>query len=233
MKFLFLVITILFSQDTFCQSFEICKKEVLRIVEKSNQNVDDIQQLLLVVNDSDTSNKAVLVALEKRNKKWKVKFKPIVASIGRNGFALPGKKLEGDGKSPTGIYKLGQLYSYETTVNTELPFIQTTEDDKWIDDTNHVDYNKYVKGNTTAASFEHLHLSGIYYKYCMVIEYNTNPVVKGKGSAIFFHVADSNYNSTAGCVAIKETDMNTILSWLKPNFNKGIMMGNRNYLFAL
>jgi L,D-peptidoglycan transpeptidase YkuD (ErfK/YbiS/YcfS/YnhG family) len=230
MKNLFLVIAILFSQYTFCQSFEISNKEVLRIVEKNKQNIDSIQQLLLVVNDNDTSNKVVLVALEKRNRKWKIKFNPVLASIGRNGFALPGKKMEGDGKSPTGIYNLGQLFSYESSINSELPFIQTSEDDKWIDDSNHADYNRYVKGNTTAASFEHLHLSGIYYKYCMVIEYNTHPVVKGNGSAIFFHVADSNYSPTAGCVAIKESDMNTILNWLKPNLNKAIIMGNRNTL---
>lgn len=186
MKNLFLVITLLFSQYSFCQSFEINKKDALRIVENHEQNLDTIQQLLLVINDNDTSNKAMLVALEKRNKIWKIKFNPMLASIGKNGFALPSKKVEGDGKSPTGIYTLGQLFSYENKVNTSLPFIQTTEDDKWIDDTNHVEYNKYIKGNTTATSFEHLYLSSIYYKYCMVIEYNTNPVIKGKGSAIFF-----------------------------------------------
>jgi L,D-peptidoglycan transpeptidase YkuD (ErfK/YbiS/YcfS/YnhG family) len=227
MKKLFLVIAILFSQYSFCQSIAINKKEILSIIEKNKQDFDSVQQLLIVVNDNDTSNKAVLVALEKRNKKWKIKYKPMLASIGRNGFALPDKKVEGDGKSPTGIYSLGQLFSYEGSINSELPFIQTAEDDKWIDDTNHADYNRYVKGNTTAASFEHLHLSGIYYKYCMVIEYNTHPVVKGKGSAIFFHVADSNYSPTAGCVAIKEADMNKILYWLKPQLNKAILMGNR------
>jgi L,D-peptidoglycan transpeptidase YkuD (ErfK/YbiS/YcfS/YnhG family) len=125
---------------------------------------------------------------------------------------------------------LGQLFSYENKVNTSLPFIQTFEDDIWIDDSNHQDYNKYIKGNTTATSFEHLHLSGVYYKYCLVIEYNTNPVVKGKGSAIFFHVADANYKPTAGCIAIQETDMNKILYWMKPNVGKAILMGNRNNL---
>jgi L,D-peptidoglycan transpeptidase YkuD (ErfK/YbiS/YcfS/YnhG family) len=174
----------------------------------------------------------MLVALEKRNKKWKIKFEPMMASIGRNGFALPGKKLEGDGKSPTGLYLLGQLFSYENIVKTSLPFIQTFEDDKWIDDPKHQDYNTYIKGNTTATSFEHLRLSGIYYKYCTVIEYNTHPVEKGKGSAIFFHVADEKYSPTAGCVAILETDMDKILSWLKPNFNRAILMGNRNQLIV-
>jgi L,D-peptidoglycan transpeptidase YkuD (ErfK/YbiS/YcfS/YnhG family) len=229
MKNLFLAITLLFFQYSYCQSYDLNKKEILHIVKDQKQKFDSIQQLLLVINDNDTSNKAMLFALEKRNKKWKIKYGPLRASIGRNGFALLGRKMEGDGKSPTGIFALGQLFSYETKVKTSLPFISTTEEDKWIDDVNHKDYNKYIKGTTTATSFEHLRLSGIYYKYCTVIEYNTNPVIKGKGSAIFFHVADDNYTPTAGCVAIKETDMDKILSWLKPNFNRAILMGNRNY----
>jgi L,D-peptidoglycan transpeptidase YkuD (ErfK/YbiS/YcfS/YnhG family) len=230
MKPLCLVFALLIFQCSFCQSFKTNKKEVLSIVENHIHELGTEQQLLLIINDNDTSHKAILVALEKRNKKWKLKFDPMLASIGRNGFALPGKKLEGDGKSPTGLYALGQLFTYENTVNTRMPFIQTFEDDKWIDDPNHQDYNKYIKGNTTATSFEHLHLSGIYYKYCMVIEYNTHPVEKGKGSAIFFHVADEKYSPTAGCVAIQERDMDKILSWLKPNLKRAILMGNRNQL---
>ena len=230
MKYLILLITLFLSQFSFCQTAAINKKDLLRILENYQQSIDTVQQLLLVINGSDTSNKAILVAMEKRKKKWEIKFQPMKASIGRNGFALPGEKVEGDGKSPTGVFGLGQLFSYENKVNTSLPFIQTFEDDIWIDDANHKDYNKYVKGNTTATSFEHLHLPGIYYKYCMVIEYNTNPVIKGKGSAIFFHVADANYKPTAGCVAIKETDMNTILSWFKPGVGKAILMGSRKDL---
>ncbi len=228
MKPFFLGFTLLIFQFSFCQSLKINKKEVLSIVENHRQELDTIQQLLLVINDNDVSHTAILIALEKKNKKWKIKFNPMLASIGRNGFALPGKKIEGDGKSPTGLYALGQLFSYEKKVNTRLPFIQTTSDDKWIDDPNHIDYNKYIKGNTSAASFEHLFLSSIYYKYCTVIEYNTHPVVKGKGSAIFFHVADEKYSPTAGCVAIQETNMHKIIKWLKPNFNKAMLMGNKN-----
>lgn len=229
MKNLILLFALFFSQYAISQTSEINKNDVLQIVGKYKQSLDSIQQLLLVINNTDSSNKATLFALEKSNKKWKLKFSPMAASIGRNGFALHGEKVEGDGKSPTGLLALGQLFSYENTVNTSLPFIQTFEDDIWIDDANHPDYNKYIKGNTTATSFEHLHIPAVYYKYCMVIEYNTHPVVKGKGSAIFFHVADANYKPTAGCVAIVETDMQKILSWMKPNVAKAILMGtNKN-----
>ena len=227
MKNLLFVLAVLFVQYSFCQSIKTDKKVLLSIVDHYKQNLDSIQQLIIVVNDNDSSNKAILFALEKRNKRWYMKFHAMLASIGRNGFAFPGEKQEGDGKSPTGLYRLGQLFTYENSVNTRLPFIQTTEEDKWIDDPNHRDYNKYIKGNTSATSFEHMFLSSIYYKYCIVIEYNTHPVIRGKGSAIFFHVADEKYSPTAGCVAIQETNINKIIKWLKPNFNKAILMGSK------
>jgi len=214
---LIVAITFLIVPCSFGQPWDINKQDVLSIVEKYQQNLQSVDQLVVVLNNNDTSTKARVVALEKRNNKWKIRFNWMPASIGRNGFALPGMKVEGDGKSPTGLFSLGQ-------------FIQTNEEDKWIDDTNHVDYNTYVKGATTATSFEHLHLSSIDYKYCTVIEYNTHPVVKGKGSAIFFHLADANYAPTAGCVAIQEEDMNKILQWLQPNLGKAILMGNSNNL---
>lgn len=229
-KIVLMVLCLLVVNMLLSQPNRFSKKEVSTILSNYKQSLDTIQQLILVVNDHDSSNKATVFVLEKRNSKWKIKFKNIPASIGRNGFALPEKKIEGDGKSPTGIFMLGQLFSYENKINSSLPFIQTSQEDKWIDDTNHINYNQYIKGNTTAKSFEHLFLNNIYYKYCTVIEYNTHPVIKGKGSAIFFHVADEKFSPTAGCVAINETTMEEILLWMKPNLNRAIIMGNKNNL---
>ena len=109
-------------------------------------------------------------------------------------------------------------------MKTKIPFQQVDSLDKWIDDSSSEDYNKYVRGATNATSFEYLKLKSIDYKYCMVIEYNTHPVVKGKGSAIFFHVANENYAPTAGCIAIAEKDMVQFLHWLKPNKKKAILV---------
>lgn len=191
------------------------------IIKGAQKSLDTVDQLLVVFNQ-DTETKATLIAFERFGKRWKPKFGQFVASIGRNGFAATGEKVEGDGKTPTGLFSLGQLFSYEPTINSKLSFIQSTIDDKWIDDTTSTDYNRYIRGNTAAKSFEHLWLNSIYYKYCMVIEYNTKPVVKGKGSAIFFHLSDEDYTPTAGCVAIVETDMQSILHWLKPTKRKAI-----------
>jgi L,D-peptidoglycan transpeptidase YkuD (ErfK/YbiS/YcfS/YnhG family) len=213
----------MFSLGAQAQIPRNAKHTAFDIIQQSSKSLDTINQLLVVFNN-DTGNKATLIAFERSGERWKRKFGPILASIGRNGFAAPGAKVEGDGKTPTGLFALGQLFSYEPTINSKLSFIQSNTDDKWVDDSTSADYNKYIRGNTDAKSFEHLLLNSIYYKYCMVIEYNTHPVVKGKGSAIFFHLSDDNNTPTAGCVAIEEPAMQSILHWLDPTKHKAIYM---------
>ncbi|MEN9697046.1 MAG: hypothetical protein RLZ56_467 [Bacteroidota bacterium] len=184
--------------------------------------LDSVDQMVVVFRERYRDIK--VAGVEKINGVWVLKQAPARASIGRNGLVYAVAKKEGDGCTPAGLFALGQLFSYAQQVDVKLPFIKTTEQDKWIDDPTSEEYNQYVRGNTKAKSFENLLLNNIYYKYCMVIEYNTHPVVKGKGSAIFFHVADEKLSPTAGCVAIAEKDMVQYLQWLAPNKRKAIFI---------
>ena len=229
----FILILVLFAINII-QSQEKNKaiENALLIVEKNKKQLENVSQLLVVFNEKPESFTAVFVGLEKKGKNWVVKQNPIEAGIGKNGFALPNQKVEGDGKSPTGIFKLGKLFSYEKQFNTLLENQQTTKEDKWIDDVNSPDYNKHVIGATEAKSYENLLLNTDVYKYCTVIEYNTNPVVKGKGSAIFFHLALKPASFTSGCVAIQEEFMKVMVNWLDPKQNPTIIMGNLAVLKA-
>jgi hypothetical protein len=186
-------------------------------------NAGRLQQIVVAFKLDMKDKDYKVMGLEKAKGKWKLAIAPVKASIGRNGFAKENEKMEGDGKTPIGLYALGKLYSYDAAIDTKLPFQQVDSLDKWIDDSTSNDYNKYVRGETNAKSFENLKLNSIDYKYCMVIEYNTQPVVKGKGSAIFFHVADEKYSPTAGCVAIAEKDMLQFLKWFKPRKKKAML----------
>ena len=218
--------------NVIAQSQKIEVENALLIAAQNKNHLVDCSQLLVVFNENPKSFTAVFVALEKKENHWLVKQEPIEAGIGKSGFALPNKKIEGDGKSPSGIFKLGKLFSYEKQTKTLLENQQTTKDDKWIDDVNSPDYNKHVNGATDAKSYENLLLNTDVYKYCTVIEYNRNPVVKGKGSAIFFHLALNPNFFTLGCVAIKEEYMKLMISWLDPNLNPKIIMGNLDVLKA-
>ncbi len=224
---------LLFSNtNLMAQMNTISIKNALSIAEKNKSKLENVKQLLVVYNEKPESFTATFVALEKKDNKWVVKQLPIEAGIGKKGFALPQNKMEGDGKSPTGIFKLGKLFSYEKQNHTLLENRQTTKEDKWIDDINSSDYNKYVNGFTDAKSFENLLLKKDTYKYCVVIEYNTNPIIKGKGSAIFFHLAIKKPYFTAGCVSIEEKQMQLMINWLDPKQNPTIIMGNLDVLKA-
>ncbi|MND07576.1 hypothetical protein D3C83_296370 [compost metagenome] len=50
----------------------------------------------------------------------------------------------------------------------------------------------------------------------VVIGYNTAPVVPGKGSAIFLHIARPDYAGTEGCIAIAREALVPLLSLLGP-----------------
>jgi L,D-peptidoglycan transpeptidase YkuD (ErfK/YbiS/YcfS/YnhG family) len=203
-------------------------KEVSTILKHNKAGLKTVKQLIVVYNDTAQSHTAVLAALEKRHRKWVLMFGPMQSYIGRNGFAAYGTKCEGDGKTPAGLYGLGCLFCYQKDVDTQMPAVVTTPDDKWIDDPQSDDYNTHVRGATSAASFEKLLIRSDAYKYCMVIEYNTRPVVKGKGSAIFFHLGQE---ETSGCVTITEENMKKILNWLTPTANPSMLMGNLTELY--
>ena len=196
------------------------------------QDRPDVRQALVAFNSAPDDHHANLLAYEKTKQGWQAVFEVMPAGIGKNGFAPTTEKVEGDGKSPTGIFALGQLFTYLDSADTKMPYQKTTAEDKWIDDAESENYNQYVQGETDAQSYENLLLKSDAYKYCMVIEYNTNPVVKGKGSAIFFHLNKTGNESTAGCVAISEENMLRVLKWLNPKSNPHIIMGNKNELLS-
>lgn len=206
-------------------------KTAFKIIGNNIEKLDSVNQLLVIYNETPESNSATLVAFEKKNKKWIAVFRPMEAGIGRNGFAAPGEKREGDNKSPSGLFRLGQLYGYDEAVDTRMPYLQSTSEDKWIDDPDSPDYNKPIKGNTTAKSFENLKISSDEYKLCLVIEYNMHPIVKGMGSAIFMHLSYGDApNPSSGCVVLTPNNLSLLLKWMNPGLKPSVLMGTLEVL---
>jgi L,D-peptidoglycan transpeptidase YkuD (ErfK/YbiS/YcfS/YnhG family) len=140
----------------------------------------------------------------------------MVASLGRAGVVGAVDKIEGDGCTPAGIYSLGLVFGSELTVATAMPYRQATAEDVWVDDPAAVSYNTWVKGPLAGYSAEQLLRADGLYRYVIVIEYNTRPVVCGKGSAIFIHPWLEDLRPTAGCVALAEDNLRRLLAWLEP-----------------
>lgn len=196
--------------------------------------INDSSQALIVTNNCSESFFVNIYALEKNDGKWVYVKKSMDGIIGKNGFAAPGEKREGDGKSPSGIFALKTAFGYGEAMQTKMPYRQALEDDLWIDDVNADDYNRWVKKDQTKAlSYEKMRRDDNLYKYGFVIEYNTAPVVKGYGSAIFFHIRRGGNIPTEGCVAVSEDNIIKILNWLDPQAKPLIIMGTKNTIERL
>ena len=136
------------------------------------------------------------------------KFK---CSIGKNGKTS--KKIEGDNKTPKGLYALGPLYYRKDRIpklSTKLKKIKIMKNFGWCDDVKSKFYNKPIKTNINVRH-EKLYRNDKKYDLLIPIEYNSKRPKKNKGSAIFLHLT-SNYKKTQGCAAIKEKDMLILLN---------------------
>ena len=206
------------------------KFDTAAFLKSQSIKIDKSTQIILVVdNSSFFFTRTKLYAMEKLGDKWQMAFEPFNAVIGRNGFAAAGEKREGDGKTPSGIYPLKMTFGYNESIKTKMPYRQALDDDLWVDDPHADDYNRWVKKTETrAASFERMRRDDNLYKYGIVIEYNTSPVIKGNGSAIFLHIWKGESVPTAGCVAVSEENILKILQWLDPAASPLIIMGVNN-----
>ena len=79
----------------------------------------------------------------------------------------------------------------------------------WCDDPKSTRYNTLVKYPFKYTS-EKLYRSDNIYDIIFVLNYNTKPIKKNKGSAIFIHAAKRNFSPTKGCIAIKKNQLKKI-----------------------
>jgi len=219
------ILSILFSCTTY-------GRFIKKFIAHHTGLIGESEQLIFATNQDSTSSVVTIYAVERDNGGWQVVFPAFAGSVGEKGFAAMGDKREGDGKSPSGVFPLGIAFGYDPSVATKMPYRQATEDDFWVDDVNSEDYNKWVKGKPNAASWEKMRRDDDQYKNGVVIEYNTDPIVKGKGSAIFLH-AWRDGGATLGCVSMPEEMVLKILGWLDPAKKPLIIMGTESELRAM
>jgi len=126
--------------------------------------------------------------------------------VGKNGIS--NNKVEGDKKTPRGIFDIENLYYRKDkikTIQTKLRSIPISKSMGWCDDVkNKKNYNKLIKiGNKI--KHEKLFRNDRKYDLLIPIKYNYKKKILGKGSCIFLHLTN-NYKPTAGCIAINKND---------------------------
>ena len=129
------------------------------------------------------------------------------------------KRKEGDLITPKGDFKIKYiLYRKDRIkkIQTKIKKIIIKKNMGWCDDPKSKNYNKLIK-LPSVYNFEKIYKKENIYDIIIVLNYNMNPTLKNKGSAIFIHIAKRNYKKTEGCVAIKKTHLLKIIKKIKKN----------------
>jgi L,D-peptidoglycan transpeptidase YkuD (ErfK/YbiS/YcfS/YnhG family) len=182
-------------------------------------------RVLTVVAGSSGSTTATLQAWQRApDGSWVKRGAGIRAHVGSQGMTThPSESVPA---TPIGSFTLTQAFGRAANPGTGLPHFQTGWTDWWVSDVNSSLYNTHQR--CTSCSFdagvsENLYGAGYVYTYAVVIDYNRFPVTRGAGSAFFLHVTDG--SATAGCVAIPEADLVSIMRWLTPAAQPRILIG--------
>jgi L,D-peptidoglycan transpeptidase YkuD (ErfK/YbiS/YcfS/YnhG family) len=138
------------------------------------------------------------------------------AACGTAGVRID--KREGDLASPAGTFPLLRAFYRPDRLaapQTGLPLAALKPTDGWVDAPDDPAYNTLVT-LPYPASHEELWREDGLYDLIVVIGYNMAPVIPGKGSAIFLHVAHPDFSGTAGCIAVAREVLVPLLGLLGP-----------------
>lgn len=190
---------------------------------------DGADQVITVTAPSTGSTTATLQAWQHGAGGWQRVGPSVHAFLGTDGLST--HPSETRTATPIGSFTLTQAFGELPDPGTALPYTHTTPDDWWISQAGPL-YNTRQRCAarcpfTQGAPNEHLYYELPYYRYAVVIDYNTRNapggVHLGAGSAFFLHVTV--YEPTQGCVSIPQDQLVRLLRWLEPSAHPRILIG--------
>lgn len=173
------------------------------------------RQVIAVSSPSAGSSDATLRVWQRdSNGIWTTAFGPVRARVGSAGI---GAAREGSKLTPRGTHRLDRAFGRLANPGTKLPYFTTDSRDWWDGNVNSPTYNLHVRRTSSpGGASENLLAAGTSYNYAINMAYNASRV-PGGGSAFFLHVSTG--RATAGCVAIDQTALRSILRWIDPAKN--------------
>ena len=139
----------------------------------------------------------------------------VKCAVGKRGIGY--KKKEGDLITPIGQYKIKFiLYRKDRIkkIQSKIRSFIIKKNMGWCDDPKSRNYNKLIR-LPFKYNYEKLYKKENVYDIILVLNFNMDPIIKNKGSAIFIHVAKKNYKKTEGCIALKKADLLKLIKELK------------------
>lgn len=212
--------------------------------------IDGAQQLVLVTTADWNAPRGTVRAFELEQGAWREVGAAREVTIGRAGSAWGlglheaqaegPQKREGDGRSPAGVFAIGSAFGYPAKLQSSLAYQAMDADDWCVDVPGSPLYNRIVDAREVGAQAvkdssepmrRDLHAGGDQrYRIGFVIEHN--PAGEDRaGSCIFAHVWKSPTDATAGCTAMSDADMQTLLVWLDRRLNpRFVLLPEAEYL---
>jgi L,D-peptidoglycan transpeptidase YkuD (ErfK/YbiS/YcfS/YnhG family)/tetratricopeptide (TPR) repeat protein len=209
---------------------------------KSNPGVplQSSTQILVVTTSDWNAVEGTLQRYERSSpdKSWKAVGEPFRIVVGKNGLALspapslpdgvgrrsasdPVKK-EGDGKAPAGVFPVSTAFGYASQKQPgwKMPFVSLTPSTECVDDTKSKFYNRVLDRSNISSpdwnSSEHMLRPDELYRWGLEVDYNPSPAHPGDGSCIFLHIWRGAGQGTAGCTAMPQEQLESVLAWLDP-----------------
>ncbi|MER7454031.1 L,D-transpeptidase family protein [Nocardia beijingensis] len=155
----------------------------------------------------------------KRFRRWE-RMLAVPAWVGKAGISREAR--EGAAFTPEGTFALTEGFGRIPHAGAKLPYLSVDPSNTWwwVSDTASPMYNQKYQCAEGECPFdttlsENLGRTAPQYNYALVIDYNRFPVVPNRGSAFFVHVEVG--RPTAGCVAVGDDVMRTLLTTLEPS----------------
>jgi L,D-peptidoglycan transpeptidase YkuD (ErfK/YbiS/YcfS/YnhG family) len=197
---------------------------------------EEAGQAVVVVTPDWNADQGKLRTFERTDGAWHEVGAAQPVTVGRNGSAwglglhpagLPGPaKQEGDGRSPAGVFGIGEAFGYTEKARTALPYAAMQASHYCMDVSGSPLYNRIVDAKTVgteavAGSTEPMRLDlrtngDQRYRLGFVIEHNPQ-ARPNAGSCIFAHLWKQPGEATAGCTAMADPTMDRVLAWLRPD----------------
>jgi L,D-peptidoglycan transpeptidase YkuD (ErfK/YbiS/YcfS/YnhG family) len=177
------------------------------------------QQLITVDAPRAKSTTATVRLWRREQDCWVRAAGPWPARVGWNG--LSASRREGDGTTPLGTFGIGPvIYGVGRNPGVRYRYRQLVCGDWWNEDVTSPTYNRFVHVKCGTRPPFTTKSEGMWqqphaYRHLLVIEYNTHPIVRGRGSGIFLHVMGR--GPTNGCVSIALPRLVQTLRWLRPD----------------
>ena len=151
------------------------------------------------------------------NKSGYLKYKDFKFKCALGKAGVGKKKIEGDNITPKGTFEIVKIYYRSDRIKkiySKIKLFKINKKMGWCNDPISKKYNQLIK-LPSKYTHEKLHRRDNVYDLVVVLNYNTTPIIKNKGSAIFIHVAKKNYKKTEGCVALKKKHLVKLIKNIK------------------